>query len=354
MSSIMILRRPLRRSRSPRLRMPTIPPRWQGSYRRDDHTRVPGEPLAPETRRLSLELLVSAYRRLSADNGDGLAASLAFGAVLSLAPLFLVVLAVASLVLDEGEARGHLVSLVRDMLGSRAVPMLERWIDDARAWSAGATVLGVVLFVLGSSRLVGFVDAAFQTIFDAPPLPPEGFVQAARRFLKTQLRSVLVTLGAGALMVLSILVRVMGGWFVEAGASPALHSLWPLIRELGSFTVWTCALLFIYRVLPPVRLERGDVWVGALVSATLVSVTLLVLRTAAMHLDFGAAYGAAGALVGTVLTLYVVSQLFLFGAEITAELAARRGLPVRAAADGAPARVCLPKPERDLSATRVA
>ncbi len=318
-----------RRQRCPRVRVPPVPG---------------GRGAGARPRRFSLELFVVAYHRLDEDNGDGLAAGLAFGALLSIAPLLLVVLAAASLVLDEGEARAQLVGLMRDSLGWRAVPMLDGWIVDAQIWSTGATVLGVVLFLFGSARFVGLVESAFRVVFDAPARPPESFGRSVGRFFGSQLRSLSVTLAAGLLLLASTVLRAIAGWIVDEDSWPPLLSSWPMLeamalpilQELFSFATWVLALVLVYRVLPPVRLHRADVFEGALVSATLVSLALLALRTLASHLDFGAAYGAAGAVIGTLIMLYVVSQIFLFGAELTAELAARRGRPALEATDAVP------------------
>jgi uncharacterized BrkB/YihY/UPF0761 family membrane protein len=176
-------------------------------------------------------------------------------------------------------------------------------------------------------------------VFDVEPAPKEPLLQTIRRYFTTQLKSVAVTLGAGLLMVASLVLRALGESIFGGDGSGVLDVLWPIGREVTSFGVWLAALAIVYRVLPPVRLDRGDILLGATVSAALVSLTLLVLRLGASFFDFGAAYGAAGAIVGTLLTLYVVSQLFLFGAELTAELAARRGQDVRSSRDGCPTRV---------------
>jgi uncharacterized BrkB/YihY/UPF0761 family membrane protein len=223
------------------------------------------------------------------------------------------------------------------------VPVLGGWIDDARTWSGSATVIGLVLFGIGAARLVGLVDAVFQTVFDVPQQPPESFLHGLRRYLTTQLRAVLFTLAAGALMLASIVVRALGHSFFGGDEGSVIATMWPLLREVFSYCVWLIALVFVYRVLPPVRLDRGDILEGAAVSAALVSLTLWVLRLGASVFDFGAAYGAAGAIVGTLLTLYVVSQLFLYGAELTAELAARRGLDVRSALDGCGEKIAPPR-----------
>lgn len=176
-------------------------------------------------------------------------------------------------------------------------------------------------------------------IFDVPSRAKDSFAQSIRRYFTTQAKSVAVTLGAGLLMVVSLVVRAIGESTLGGDGHGVLAVLWPIGREMISFAFWFAALAAVYRFVPPVRLDRGDVVCGAAVSAAVVSLTLLVLRLGASVFDFGAAYGAAGAIVATLLTLYVVSQLFLFGAELTAELASRRGLAVRSSRDGCPERV---------------
>jgi membrane protein len=290
-----------------------------------------------------MELFRAAYDRLGHDDGDGLAAGLAFGAILSIAPLLLVVLAISSAFLGDEASRAQLERLVGDALGHPAVAMIDEWITQARAWSGGATFFGVVFFLLGSARLVGLVDGAFHMVFDMAPAPKaESFGAQVRAYFTTQAKTIGVTLGAGLLMVASLVLRAVGE-SVFGGLSGGLDALWIALRELVSFLVWTAALALVYWALPPMRLNRADIFHGALVSAGLVELTLIVLRLGAGLVNPGAAYGTAGAIVGVLVTLYVVSQLFLYGAEVTAELASRRGMDVRSSRDGCPNRVAPPR-----------
>lgn len=291
-------------------------------------------------RRWSMELFGAAYDRLDHDDGDGLAAGLAFGALLSLAPLLLIVVGVTSMILGEGAARDQIEELAGDSLGQRSIGLVGQWIDDARAWSGGATVIGVVMFVIGSARLVGLVDGAFKVVFDVDaPAKKATLLRQVRLYFTTQLKTLGVTLGAGVLMVASLVLRAIGESVFGGEGGLLLDGLWLVGREVISFAMWTGALALAYWALPPLRLNGGDIFHGALVSALLVEVTLIVLRVGASFFDFGAAYGTAGAIIGTLVTLYIVSQLFLFGAELTAELASRRSKDVRSSRDGCPRRV---------------
>jgi membrane protein len=269
----------------------------------------------------------AAYERLSRHAGNSLSGGLAFGALLSFAPLLIVVIGISSAVLGEGSAREEALALVRDSLGARVEPLVAQWIDQARAWSGGATVVGVALFLYGSARLVGLVDEAFELVFEVPPKDDTTFLKSVELYLTTQATSVAVTLGAGLVMVASLVLRAASASVFGEATDPGWSAAWSIARELLSVVLGAVAIAIVYRVLPPVKLARGDIVRGALVSAVLLELALLVLRLFAGHIDMGAAYGAAGAVVATLLTLYVIGQLFLFGAEVTAELAERRDGP---------------------------
>lgn len=284
-----------------------------------------GQPKADPkaAQRFSADLFLVAYDRMNRHGADGLAAGLAFGALLSSAPLLLVVLAALGAFLGEGAARREVLHVVSDALGSRPSQLVAGWIDEADAWSATATVFGLVFFFFGAGRLALLVDAAFKVVFEvAEPPKHAGLRGAIRDYLRLHALSLLVTLGASALLLASVLVgvgvlRAFGA--NDAESTPALIGRWVLS---SGFLFASVALT--YRLLPPVRLERVEVLEGALVTTILLVLGIAILRALGAALEFGAAYGAASAIVGTLLALYWSAQAFLYGAELTGELARRR------------------------------
>ncbi|MFO0683965.1 MAG: YihY/virulence factor BrkB family protein [Sandaracinus sp.] len=297
---------------------------------------------ARDRARRALDVIAASYARHAQDNGDGMAASLAFGALLSVAPLLFVVLAIASSIVGEGPAHRELQRSIATTLGHHAVTLVDGWIAEAEASSGTATLVGFLVFIIGSARLVGFVDGAFRLIFEAPADPSRRALRYyVHDYVALQVKTLAVTLAAGLLMSLSLAL----GALVDHVLPPSeswLDVVRGLVREALSYGVWVLALAMVYWALPPIRLARRDVLVGALVTAALVEGTFLVVRAIADVVDVGAAYGAAGVIVGTLFAIYVVSQLFLFGAELTAELAARRGAALRSGLDGTPERVSPP------------
>ncbi len=280
----------------------------------------------------ALAVLGPAYGRLVRHGGDSLAAGIAFGMLLSMAPLLLVAVAVASLWIGDGSARDQMIDLVGQTLGRQGGHLAGQWIDDARAWSGTATALGFAGFVLGAARLVSIVDTAFDVVFEAPHRVLT-FRQSVHAYFVAQATGIGVTLLASMILVASILLRAV--------STSALGLAWPepfglgigALRAIGSFALLALALGLVYRVLPPCRLARSDVVEGALVTAGLLDGTFWVLSLVIERIDVGAAYGAAGAVIAALVWLFVASELFLFGAEVTAERAERRAAREAARAD---------------------
>lgn len=290
---------------------------------------MPDANLAPPRTRYDRALFVEAFVRLTRHGGDGLAAGVAFGMLLSMAPLLVVAVAISSLWVGDGGAREHVVDLVAESIGRQAARLVGAWVDEARAWSGTATMLGLAGFFIGGSRLVAIVDSAFEVIFETPRRTLS-FRESVRAFLHTQAMGVGVTLLVGSILVASVLVRALSDSALGLSDAAPVAAAGGLIRVFGSFALLTCALAVVYRLLPPCRLTRSEVVEGALVTAVLLEATSWVLSVVVEHVDVAAAYGAAGAVVAALVWLFVAAELFLFGAEVTAELAERR---IRRASD---------------------
>jgi len=276
---------------------------------------------APRKRRFSLGALAAAYNRMSRHGADGLAAGIAFGSLLSAAPLLLVVLAVAGQVLGDGTAKDQVLDLVREALGGRPTRLVSGWIDEVQAWSATATVVGLGFFIFGSGRLALLVDAALEVIFEVPPTPARGFLSAVRDYLHLHLTSLAVTSAASVLLVIALLIRASAPWVLGDLADTPIG--WSVQGAL-SFGLVFGSVALAYRFLPPRRLTYAEIFEGALVTTVPLALGFVGLRALTRWIDLGAAYGAAGAVIGTLIALYFAAQIFLFGAELTAELAYRR------------------------------
>jgi membrane protein len=79
------------------------------------------------------------------------------------------------------------------------------------------------------------------------------------------------------------------------------------------------AVLFalIFKLMPNVSLQWGDVTIGAIFTSMMFTAGKLLLGLYLSGAGFSDTYGAAGSLVVLLVWVYYSAQVFLFGAEFT-------------------------------------
>jgi membrane protein len=266
------------------------------------------------------EVVVEATRGAARHRIDTLAAALAFNVLLALAPLLIVAVAVLGIVLGHADARGEVIGAVRIGLGSPGAAMMADWLDAAQAASATATAVGLVLFLLGATRLVAQVATGLDVINETPRGPERSIIGDLRHWLLARLRGAGITVG----LVLWLAVSLAG--------SQAIAALWPawaggilrLARDAIAFTSLAAALTVVYRLAPHQRLAWREVIIGAVISAVLLWFGTWLLSLWFGVVKVGASYGAAGSVVAVLTWLYLSSLVFLYGAELGVAVSRRR------------------------------
>lgn len=247
-----------------------------------------------------------------------LSAGIAFYAILSVSPIFVILLFVAGLFMDEDAARASVLRRLRDHLGPEAATLLERALD-ARVLEGGgiATVIALAVFLVAATRLFASLQTALDRVWRREGDPAESRWDQLRAralgLLLVVLVGVLLVLGVGVKVGVELLARRMGLDGVPFG--------WRLLDYALSVALFTPVVVFVFRRFPTVTVRRRYVWTGALATTALLLaggqlVGLYVTQVAAKS-----SFGAAGALVAFVLWIYYAAQAFLFGALVTRSLA---------------------------------
>src|SRR6195256_4204483 len=101
-------------------------------------------------------LLKDTWNAWSTDKAPRLGAALAYYTLFSLAPLLVIVIAIAALVFGREAAQGRIVAEIQGVVGEASAQAIQTMIDKARTPAAGiiATILSLITLLLGATGVV--------------------------------------------------------------------------------------------------------------------------------------------------------------------------------------------------------
>ncbi|CDX54095.1 Ribonuclease BN [Mesorhizobium plurifarium] len=250
------------------------------------------------------------------DNALSHGAAIAFYATTSLAPILLIVVAVAGIVVGKDAAQLALSAEISGVMGPQSADLLKATIATAsRGWSGTvATIIGLVTLLITASGVFGEMQQSLNKIWK---------VQPSDMSLSSLVRARMASLGLVAALGFMLLVSLAASTAISA-LSDAINQRLPFgelivssINTIVSFLLIALLFAAIYKVLPDRSLTWRDVGVGALVTALLFTIGKSLIGWYIGSSSIATSYGAAGALMVVLLWVYYSAQIFLFGAEIT-------------------------------------
>jgi membrane protein len=246
-------------------------------------------------------------------------------------------LALASRLLGQDrDLLARLAAILAQVLPLSALPVIEETLNRFTRQGFGAGVLGFVLLLLSASNIYLTLQRGADRLWWNRPFGFEGlhWLQLVRRFVTLRLKSFLLLLLVGLLMVFDQLIsnlRFFGSaflrtWFLERLPTP--------LRWLGSVSfgvdvmlsqgITFCAMLILLWLLPSRRIPLRPLLPGALlVSVALTFLNLLLGRSiVALGLRFQA-YGVVGAILVLTLWVWLVGVILYYGQCLSVVLAGR-------------------------------
>ncbi|MNK73608.1 ribonuclease BN [compost metagenome] len=284
-------------------------------------------------------LLMDSARQWSSHRASSKGAALALYMVFSLAPMLLLVIAVAGAFFGEDAVRDELVTQLRDLIGERGAEVIQTVLASAHESGGGWIAALISIFVLIFSATTAFAElkASLDDLWEVSANEKGG--------LHGMVRSRVLSFGLVLVLALFLLVSLTvnaglaaaRGYYGElwTASSFALVAEW--VSNLFSFSVVAALFAVIFKLLPSAKISWPDVIPGAIVTAALF---LLGKWGIGVYLSRGAAvsaYGAAGSLIALLLWIYYSAQIFFFGAVFTRQFALRFGKAERHAAPTAQA-----------------
>jgi membrane protein len=278
----------------------------------------------------SLNLLKESFSSWSADYAPSMGAAISYYTLFSIAPLLLIVIAIAGVVFGAEAARGEIFGQLRGLLGDGGAAAVQDMVDAANQHGKGiiATITGVGVLLLGATTVFNELQNALDRIWRAPARVKSSGIW---NLLRTRLLSFGMVLGIAFLLMVSLVVSAglaaLGKWWTPAGWEAVMH----VLDIVVSFGLMTVLFALIYRFIPRVHVAWHDVWIGAGVTALLFAIGKFAIGLYLGKSSVASSFGAAGSLVILIVWVYYSAQIFLLGAEFTwvyaHEHGSRRGQP---------------------------
>jgi membrane protein len=263
-------------------------------------------------------LLREATANWVADHAQSMGAALAFYTIFSIAPLLLIVIAVAGMVFGEEAARGEIYAQLQGLLGTTGARAVQGLLESVRqpADNVPAAVFGVALLFVAATSVLAELQDSLDRIWRAPQRTPHGGLW---KLVRARLLSFGMILGIGFLLIVSLAfsaaMRALSRWWDPDSSSWATFSG---ASELGlSLLLLTAVFAMIYKTMPRAQIAWRDVWVGAAVTSLLFSAGKWLIGLYIGRSGITSAFGAAASLIVVLLWVYYSAQIFLFGAEFT-------------------------------------
>ena len=262
------------------------------------------------------------------------AASIAYYALLSLFPFFLLACALLGSVTADADNRNAVLTFVLTYFPTQ-FDFITAQLDAFRSSAATLGVAGTIAMVWGALGVFGAISTAVNYAWG---------VETQRSFWKHKLFSFVMLLVAGLILLAALLLvsasHVVGAsWFAEVLAG------FPVLEILRGFTVrhattWLFILVvgLVYYFVPNAKVRFRDVWIGALVTGLLWKGVLEAFSWYVRDMTrFTRVNGSIAAVVVFLVWVYLQAVILLYGAEFTAAYARLlRGRPEDAPAAPTP------------------
>jgi membrane protein len=253
-------------------------------------------------------------------------AAVAFYTMFSMAPVLVLVTAIAGAFFGPKAAQGEIVGQLSGLVGQVGAQAIQMVLVNANNAKTGsiATIVATVLLLIGATTVFSELQDSLDEIWQIPKATAAAGIITAirRRLLSFGLLLVLCFLLLVSLVVNALLALLQKYW--SGLWSDFLYVLTP-VASLFSFLVITSIFAAIFKLLPQAPLSWRDVWIGSLGTAGLFTLGKYLIGVYLGNSGVTSSYGAAGSLVALLMWIYYSAQIFFFGAEFTREYALNFG-----------------------------
>lgn len=261
------------------------------------------------------EVLFEAAQSYGYHRANRMAAAIAYRVMFAATPLLVIAAALVGPVLGDDALTQAIFDAVSSAFGEEVAAAVQELILGRFNVNSTVAIVGVVVLFWTSSSLFLEMQHDLNDIFDVPYEYVSGLIS----LIKKRGIGFLWTFGLGLVLIAFWLVNVV--WRFLEGLFPedlvAVHRVLAFITPLVSFIVLPLFFGLIFQTMTVVRMRWRAVWWGGFVTAV-----MFIIAAYAIGWYFSATGSVTVASVAAsffvvLLLAYLLSAVFLFGAEVT-------------------------------------
>jgi membrane protein len=264
------------------------------------------------------KLAAKAVNSWSDDYAPSMGAAISYYTIFSLAPLLVIVIAIAGAVFGRDAVAGAIVAQLGGLIGEQGAGLIQNVIASANKSGGGliAGLISVVVLIVGATSVFTELQSALDRIWHVPPSEKPQGVWA---MVQARILSFGLILGLGFLLMVSLAVSAGISAFAKftVGFLPGYEVMLQLLNTLVSLGIFTLLFAMIYKLMPSTHIDWHDVWVGSFTTAVLFEVGKVLIGLYLGKSSTAQAFAAAGSVVVLLAWVYYAAQIFLLGAEFT-------------------------------------
>lgn len=274
---------------------------------------------SPCTRMLlqAWQLVSQSFTIWSRANASRMSAALTYYTMLSLAPLLMIAIAIASYVFDSASVKGEVIRQVKlvttPTIAESVGGLIERSTTPGSGFIAGSISLFVLTF--GASGVFTQLYEAFNDIWNVPRNTRRGFLFTIQKRLLGVGMVLVVGLALLAALILNSVLGYLNSLF--EGTYPSLVIWLSLADRSLSFLLMPLVFALVFWFVPATKIKFRDVWPAGVLTAVLIACSRYLI---AFYLQFSTTsevYGVSGSFVVLLVYVYIAAMIVFFGASFS-------------------------------------
>lgn len=267
-------------------------------------------------------ILRETVTRWSRNDGNLLAASMAYYAAFSFFPLLWVLMSALGYALRFSEsaqsAKQRLLEFVSQSTTPAFADEVSRLLDGVRINAGSATLLGGFILVLAAIGIFSQLESAFDRLWHHPGAERRGVRAAIRNALWNRFKAFLTLLGLGVVVIVAFIAELTLTGFRNWSEEEQFFwtsSLLPWLHVTFSILLNALVLSMVFMMIPRTSVRWRHAATGGIVVAIVWQIGSQILSRFLVSGRY-TAYGVVGSFIVMMLWVYCASILLFLGAQL--------------------------------------